>query len=352
MTAPLSDETIRVLIGDDSPIARERLTNMINKADGMRVIGLAHTGLDAVRMNFSLNPDVIVMDLEMPIVDGLTATRLIMQETPTRIILLGSEKQSKDMVFADTVTNAGALAIHAKPSSDCDEDCVLRFIKTIRAMSKVGVVRLVQGTQPLNELADYPGILQRPELVVIVSSTGGPPALEQIMSELDSAFPLPIVVVQHISGGFVDSMTNWLDKATPLHVKLADNGEKPMKGHVYVAPAGKHLRMTFNGRFSLLEDTDNLRHVPSGDILLESVARVYGSNAIGIILTGMGMDGAQGLTTMREQGARTIVQNEATSIVFGMPKAAIDLGGGEYIIPLEEIAPLLKTLANQGQNNR
>jgi two-component system chemotaxis response regulator CheB len=140
-------------------------------------------------------------------------------------------------------------------------------------------------------------------------------------------------------------MANWLNGISPLEIKQAESGERPKPGYVYMAPTGQHLRMSFNGSFILSPDRDQSRHVPSGDVLLESAARAYGPNAIGVVLTGMGVDGAQGLLEMRKRGAHTIVQDEASSVVFGMPKAAIDLGGQEYVVPLENIADLLVRLA-------
>jgi two-component system chemotaxis response regulator CheB len=193
----------------------------------------------------------------------------------------------------------------------------------------------------------YPGILRRPEIVLIVSSTGGPPALEAILSKLPAEFPLPVVIVQHISDEFQGNMLSWLDSVTELKLKVAEQHERPAAGIIYLAPVGKHLRITYNGRFVLEADDENSRHIPSGDVLLESAAESYGSNAIGIVLTGMGMDGAKGLSKMRARGAHTIVQDEATSIVFGMPKAAIELGGSEYVLPLDQIAGLLMRFATE-----
>jgi two-component system, chemotaxis family, protein-glutamate methylesterase/glutaminase len=280
--------------------------------------------------------------------DGLQASRLIMQEHPTRIILMGSRDQLED---ESVLGQSGALDICEKPSyTDEADERGEALIKKLRAFSHVGVVRIHRSSdQGIPEgLEDFPGIRRHPEIVVIVSSTGGPHALETIIRGLPTDFSLPIVVVQHISDEFVDNMTNWLSTVTPLTIKMAERGERPQAGSIYIAPIGFHLRFSFNGRFSLEADTENYRHVPSGDVVLESAAKAYGANAIGVILTGMGMDGAQGLTRMREQGAHTIVQDEATSIVFGMPKAAIDLGGSEFVVPIEQIANLLVKLAKEG----
>jgi two-component system chemotaxis response regulator CheB len=355
VTAPLPNlsEPIRVLIVDDSPMVRKVLSELIARAPDMVLVGEASTGAEAVRMNYSLHPQVIAMDITIPILDGLQATRIIMQEHPTRVVLLGTREQVQDEEIIAQATAAGALDVCEKPQPSNhnpeDEERDARLIKILRALSQVGVVRVHRTGEVPTDLENLPGIKRRPEIVLIVSSTGGPHALETIIKTLPADFPLPIVIVQHISDEFVDNMTNWLDTVTPLAIKIAENGERPLPGTVYFAPIGMHLRFTFNGRFALEPDQENYRHVPSGDVLLESAAKAYGANGIGVVLTGMGMDGARGLSKMREQGAHTIVQDEATSIVFGMPKAAIDLGGSEYVVPLESIAGLLMKFAQEGR---
>lgn len=355
MTGPLPSEgeKIRVLVVDDSPMTRQFLAHLIASAPDMELAGEASTGLEAVRLNYSLRPHIIAMDLNMPVMDGLQAARLIMREYPTRIVMLGIGTQLADPTIVEQVTETGALDLCEKPSSSNDAEAATRLLKTLRAMARVGVVRRYRSTDehdPLPvRLAEYPGMRLQPEIVLIVSSTGGPHALETIIKALPTHFPLPIVIVQHISDEFVGSMTNWLGANSPLPIKMAEQGERPQPGWIYIAPIGVHLRMAFNGRFSLESDTESHRHVPSGDVLLESAADTYGANAIGVVLTGMGMDGARGLTKMRERGAHTIVQDEATSIVFGMPKAAIELGASEYVVPLEKIAGLLVELSTEGR---
>ncbi len=344
------DTPIQILLADDSPISRRLLSDLIHSTADMVVVGEASTGLEAVRMNHALLPQVIAMDINMPVMDGLQATQIIMQEQPTRIVMLGTLTQTLDADLLQKVQMIGALDFCPKPHNPEDVISCERFLKTLRAMSQVGVVRVARSAAEMMAfLDDFPGLTRTPEIVLVVSSTGGPQALEVIIRALPPDFPLPIVVVQHMSEGFYDNMTMWLDGVTPLVVKLAENGERPQVGHIYFAPAGVHLRLSFNGRFVLSPDTENYRHVPSGDVLLESAAKTYGANAIGVVLTGMGMDGAQGLTDMRKQGAHTIVQDEETSVVFGMPKAAIELGASEYILAVEDIASLLVQLAQKEQ---
>jgi two-component system chemotaxis response regulator CheB len=318
----------------------------------MTVAGEGANGVEAVRLNHALRPHIIAMDMTMPVMGGLEAAGIIMQEYPTRIVMLTDDAEANDTTLIAAVREVGALDVCQKPGNSMHDETARKFIKLLRAMSQVGVVRRRRTLQDgdaitLETITDYPGVFRRPEIVLIVSSTGGPPALETILGNLPAEFPLPVVIVQHISDEFQGNMIAWLDSVTALNLKVAEHHERPTIGNIYVAPAGKHLRITYNGRFSLEPDTENLRHIPSGDILLDSAAAAYGSNAIGIVLTGMGMDGAKGLSKMRAHGARTIVQDEATSIVFGMPKAAIELGGSEYVMPLDQIAGLLMQFATE-----
>ncbi len=342
-----SAQPIGVLIADDSLIARERLAALIDHTPDMTVLGQARSGMEAVRLGHALKPHIITMDIDMPEMNGFQAARLIMQEYPTRIVMLGEPGQAADTGILAQLATSGALDICTKPAHDDDAPALL---KTLRALSQVGVVRLARTgdtreAQWRQALGKLPGMLSRPEIVAIVSSTGGPNALAVILSKLPKDYALPLVVVQHISNEFMENMTNWLATVTPLSLQMAAHNDRPQAGTVYIAPIGQHLRLSPNGRFSLLPDTGAYRHVPSGDVLLESISDTYGANAIGVILTGMGMDGAAGLARMRARGAHTVVQDEHTSVVFGMPKAAIDLGGSEYIVPLDDIAELLVYMA-------
>ncbi|NJL95922.1 MAG: chemotaxis protein CheB [Anaerolineae bacterium] len=251
------------------------------------------------------------------------------------------------------VQAADALDLVEKPLSAAAEAAAENLVKTLRALAKVRVIRYWgrKGATML-PFAEYPGLYSRPEIVLIVASTGGPQALQVILRNLPADFPLPIVIVQHQDGQFLESMLHWLGSLTPLPLKLALPGERPQPGYVYLAPPGTHLRLSYDGRFLSDPETAGYLHVPSGDILLTSVAEVYGANAIGVILTGMGNDGAAGLLRMRQQRARTIAQDEKSSVVFGMPKEAIAIGAVEFIEPLENIARALVRLANEGRDDR
>ncbi len=347
MTAPLPDpgEIVRVLVVDDSILSRRVVVEMISSTMDMTVIGEASNGLEAIRLNLSLRPHLIVMDVTLPVVDVFQTTEIIMRENPTRVVLMGSQTFLDDAQLVSRATAAGALDVCYKPPNDRDEAVTRQFLKTLRAMAHVNVVRRWHTDLRVTDLIDkYPGTGRRLEIVLIVSSTGGPHALETIIRHLPADFPLPIVIVQHIDVEFVGNMIQWLGSITLLTLKMAEAGERPQTGHIYIAPSGFQLEFAFDGRFVLSKDTEGRLHVPSGDVLLSSAADVYGPNAIGVVLTGMGEDGAGGLLKLRQKGGRTLVQDEASSVVFGMPKAAIERGGSEYVVSLDEIAPLLVKL--------
>jgi two-component system chemotaxis response regulator CheB len=189
-----------------------------------------------------------------------------------------------------------------------------------------------------------------PEIIGIVSSTGGPAALVTIIQELPSDFPLPVVIVQHISPDFVDSLRSWIARTTSLTVTVAQPGERPLPGSVYLAPGGKHLRLNRYHRFELDENPSAVYHIPSGDVLLESIGQSYGKRAIGVVLTGIGDDGASGLRFMSDAGAFTLAQDEATSVVYGMPKAALALGGVRQVLSLPDIASALVRLSQNKES--
>jgi two-component system, chemotaxis family, protein-glutamate methylesterase/glutaminase len=351
MTLPLPapGEPIRVLVVDDSPMGRQLIVNLINGTEGMTVAAEARNGVEAVRLNRSLTPHIIAMDVTLPLLDGVQATQFIMRECPNRVVLFADKSQLEDDNIVQQAQAAGALDVVPKPLTQGATDLAERFTKTLQALAGVRVVRAWSKaeTQVHESFALYPGMRSRPEIVLIVSSTGGPPALEYLVKQLPPDFPLPIIILQHIDQEFMGGMVQWLDSLTPLNVVNAQIGERPVQGTIYFAPVGAHLRIGFDGRFLMDREIAGYHHVPSGDVLLTSAAEVYGANAIGVILTGMGQDGAAGLLKLRQQHARTVVQDEATSVVFGMPKEAIALGAAEFIEPLEGVVPRLIQLAQE-----
>jgi two-component system chemotaxis response regulator CheB len=344
---------IRVLVAEDSPVARELLVSILESAPGLQVVGTARNGAEAVRLAKRLTPDVIVMDVYMPEMDGFEATRRIMAETPRPIVLVSASfvKNERDLTF--NALKSGALSVLEKPAMYDPPERHNLLISQLKLMSEVKVVRRwLESTKPAATCRQVvPASVLRErngqskfQVVAIASSTGGPGMLAQILGQLPADFPLPVLIVQHITQGFSVGLAGWLNQQTPLTVRLAGQGDELQAGHVLIAPDDHHMMVNSAGLISLTKEPGYHRLRPSADQLFTSVARVYGATAIGVILTGMGGDGAEGLRTMREAGARTIAQDKDSCVVFGMPAVAIELGAAEQILPANKIAAAIITM--------
>ncbi|MBN1285270.1 MAG: chemotaxis-specific protein-glutamate methyltransferase CheB [Anaerolineae bacterium] len=356
-------QPLRVLLVDDSPTARRLLANIIDAAPGMEVVGEAVNGRDAVRLVEELRPDVIAMDLVMPVMDGLEATREIMHATPTPIVVISASLEHRETDVAFEAINRGALAVYQKPPGPADPEYPAKaaeLVSALRSMAGVQVIhhwkradgQFVAGA-PLDLIrvkSLSAGSTRSPEIVAVACSTGGPAALRVILGGLPADFPVPVVVAQHIAADFVPPLTQWLATVTRRRVVVAAQRAGLEPGVVYLAPGDAHLRLTAGRRCALMTDLAGVaaRYVPSGDILLESVAQVYGPDAIGVVLTGMGDDGAHGLYAMHQAGACTVAQDEKTSVVYSMPHEAIIRGAVKHILPLPEIAQALARLVKEG----
>ena len=354
---------IRVLIADDSLMVRDMLTDILGSDPEISVVGLAENGLQAIEQTRSLKPDIVAMDINMPVLGGLEAIERIMSATPVPILVITDLDHAR---IAFSALSRGALDIYHK--SFYSPDMAAELIAKVKLLSKMKVIRHIfpkegeasVGSHPFAQIKNAsslpPAVGQiggRREhgkafrVVAIASSTGGPRALAQIFSGMRAGFPLPIVVAQHISDGFVNGLVEWLDSVTPVKVKFAADGELLQENRVYFAPAGTHITVKASGRLALagaaLED---LLH-PSCDLLLASAGEAFGAQSLGVILTGMGDDGVEGLRSIRERGGYTVAQDESTSVVFGMPKVAIDNGLIDKVCPLDEIGGLLQQLAER-----
>jgi two-component system chemotaxis response regulator CheB len=349
---------IRVLIADDSPLFADVLSGILQGDAAFEIVGVAEDGYRAVEMATVLRPDIITMDIQMPELDGLAAIERIMADNPTPILVVTADRRLADGELSFEALRRGALDAVSKPMSwNLPADEQQAFRENLRLLAGVPVVRHARWKQSAIGL---PAIGARrvrratcetaaargwPQIVAIVSSTGGPGALADILCALPGNYPLPIVLVQHLSPGFAPSLVEWLDSVTDLDVQLASAGDAVRPGTVFVAPDDDHLTVASNGVLQLDKCEPLSGHRPSGTRLLESVARSYGQRAAGLVLTGMGKDGAAGLLAMRRAGAITIAQDAQSSVIFGMPKAAIDCGAAQQTLSLLEIPPALQGLA-------
>ena len=342
---------IRVLIVDDSTTLRILIRRILESDSEIRVVGEATNGEEAITLCRQINPDIITMDIHMPRMDGYEAIRHIMAEMPRPVVVLTSTESDIRLGITYKAIESGALMVLNKPKGlpgiDPEAD---KLIPQIKAMADVKVVKRTkwsQSEQPnrWEKVARPHGrFLQPVRLIAVGVSTGGPPALQVILSRLPAGFPASILVVQHISRNFISGLVAWLKETTPLQVKVAELGEKLKSGTVYLAPDDQHLTVTADGSIWLKNMPLVDGHRPSATILFESAAEVNGLATVGVILTGMGSDGARGLKTLHDSGGYTIAQDEASCIIFGMSKEAITMGAVNEVLPLEMISERLKEL--------
>ncbi len=330
----------RVLVADDAPTLRHALRVLLEEDPDLEVVGEAADGEEAVARARELAPDVITMDVVMPGLDGLRATEDIMAVAPTRIIIV-SQLASREQTLAFRALAAGALEIMAKPQIQGADDLRrwgLAVREAIHLMREVPVITRHRAASPGAALA-RPVRPRGLEAVGLVASTGGPQSVVAILSSLPPRLPVTLLLAQHIASGFVDGMRRWFAESTLLEVRIARDGERPERSCVYLAPPGCNLVW---GHTGLLETPPCTQCTcPSGDDLLFSLARELGPHAAGVVLSGMGEDGARGLLAVRRAGGLTLAQSAATSVVNGMPGAAHALGAAEALVAPEEVAALL-----------
>ncbi len=344
-------DDIGVLIVEDSLVTRRFLAELIAQAEGLRVVGEARDGYEALELAKTLKPDVISMDITMPEMGGLEATRLIMRDTPTPIVVVSASLNKQDVDMAFEALQAGAMAVVEKPPGRQHPDFERKsqeMLAALRLMARVQAAKqrqlLARSSPPTPVPSPTRARRGRVEVVAIVASAGGPAALARVLSDLPADFPVPVLVVQHLAADFLPGLAHWLDLETPLSVRLARPGDALRAGVVYLAPGGVHMAVNGKGRVRLIAERGEHRHQPSATVLLESVAESYGKAAIGVIMTGMGDDGARGLRAMRDAGARTLAQDEESCVVFGMPAAAIQCGAAERVVPLDRLAAAILDL--------
>lgn len=369
---------IKVLIVDDSATVREYLRHILNTDADLEVIGIARDGDEAVSLVGRLQPDVVTMDIQMPRMNGYEATRKIMETHPVPIVVISSTVVPEQVTNTFRAIKAGAVAVLEKPKGPGHPDSdrmASKVIQIVKLMSEIRVVTRYANKKKVlkakslpdkpatvrsefgcrSALASLPGIVaknrsgaHRIKLVAIGASTGGPPVIRNILSRLTADFPVPILLVQHIAPGFIQGMAEWLSKEIALPIRIPRHGEIVTAGRAYFAPDACHMGITGGGKIVLSKSSPINGLRPSVSHLFNSVAEVYGDTAAGVLLTGMGKDGASELKKMREKGALTIAQNKESSVVHGMPGEAIRLGAAKHIFSPDEIAGFLAGYMKRG----
>jgi two-component system chemotaxis response regulator CheB len=362
----------RVLIVDDSTFYRRRLTSVLEKDPSIQVVGYAANGLEAIQKNIELKPDVITMDVEMPIMDGIAAVAKIMQTAPTAILMFSSLTQAGAQVTLDAL-EAGAVDFIPKQFDDISTErpeAILIIQRRVKALARRNALRLydskktktvpnplIGGARSITQLpvqhglstkletslSPLPASGKRYKLLFIGASTGGPVALQKVVSELPSDFPYPVILVQHMPGTFTAAFAERLDKHAQLKVKLALDNERLEKGTAYLAEGGKQMQVAGRGTFAKLNIVDTPKdstfvYHPCIDFTMESLVSAFSGDILSVILTGMGSDGAAGGRLLKAKGATIWAQDEKSSVVYGMPKAVAESGSCDRVISLDNIA--------------
>jgi two-component system chemotaxis response regulator CheB len=376
---------VRVLLADDSRTARALLRELCTSTPGVTVVGEAGDGQAAIEQVRSLRPSLVVMDVEMPVLDGIEATRRIMRETPTPILVVTAHHDARDVALSLRAVEAGALTVAPKPTGPdapsfrADAD---RFVRLVKALSGVRPVRRhygARGAVPPAQTAPAAAPLTAPRLATapasrpktqaearepaaplsvpvyaigIGASTGGPAAVHQLLGLLPARLPVPVLVVQHIADGFAPGLARWLDAATPLDVRVAEDGDELRPSTVYVAPDGCHLLARPCGRATLQHSAPVAGFRPSASVLFRSLAQTYGAGALGVVLTGMGNDGLDGARALHAVGAPVLAQDADSSVVFGMPRAVTEAGLTTFTGTVEQLASRVSWAASKEQGRK
>jgi len=351
---------VKVLIVDDSRVVQELLAHVLTSDPAIRVAGIVNNGLEALQAVKQTRPDVITMDIHMPTMGGFEATRQIMENQPTPIVIVSGSSSANEVAFSFQAVEAGALAVVSRPPGISHPEyaaAAQELVQTVKLMSEIKVVTRrarakIPPMAPEVAPAPMPVAAREIKIAAIGASTGGPMVLQQIFSALPPSLPFPLVIVQHIARGFTRGFVEWLAGASRFPLRIASHGEYPIPGCGYVAPNGFHLGVEIGPRIVLSDHAPEHGLRPSVAYLFRSVAETFGPQAVGVLLTGMGSDGAEELKTMKLRGAVTVAQDKATSVIHGMPGAAIELDAAIHVLPPEGIAALLAALANQGSRSK
>jgi two-component system, chemotaxis family, protein-glutamate methylesterase/glutaminase len=352
----MSQLPIKVFLVEDSPVALTILQKLLESAPDIEVVGTARNGIEALEKIPKAAPDVICTDLLMGKMGGLELTQQLMMHYPRPILVVSQAVQQTDTDTIFQLLEAGAVDVFSKPKTGLKEDYdrsrdallykirvlsgVKVFKKRLHTSPKAAATATSTAAAPKRPIPEPTG--SNPlKILAIGGSTGGPQAFHKILSKLPIDFPLPIICIQHISEGFLAGLVSWLDAACLLKVKIAEEAEQPLPGYVYYAPEGYHLSVNRQGRFTYSAAPPVSSHRPSVSVTFQALAEVYGAETIGVLLTGMGRDGADGMKAIAQIGGLTIAQDEASSVIFGMPHEAIQLGAVKHVLDICDIAPFL-----------
>ncbi len=342
---------VKVLIVDDSAFMRNAISSMLSSDKEIKIVGTARDGMEAIEKIISLKPDIVTMDVEMPKMDGITALKHIMQKNPVPVIMVSSLTSEGAKVTLEAL-ELGAVDFIPKNLSDLSINIVKikeMLIDKIKQIGKRDVLKVLLKKQSATKEPGFPKQVvsraigdRRIGIVAIGTSTGGPGALQQIIPQLPKDFPVPVVIAQHMPPNFTRPFSERLNQLSQIAVKEAEEGEPVKPGLVLIAPGRGHMRLKrlrgIETVVNILEAKEDFIYRPSVDALASSVAELYPGRALGVILTGMGNDGLKGFTSLKKTGGKIYAQDEKTCVVFGMPKAVIEAGFADKIIPLEEIA--------------
>jgi len=331
---------IRVLVVDDCPIFRLLIKSFAEMNGDIQVVGEAANGLDAIEMVNELKPDIMTIDINMPIMGGMEAIENIMSMRPLPILVVTSKDDSETAYEA---ISKGALEV--LPKSNITSETYQSFSNKLKLLSQVKVILHIRRKKKkllnLSEINARDSLNSKIKIVGIASSTGGPKALDHLLRDLPNNFPVPIVIAQHLSDGFMDGLVKWLNGVSPLTVKIGEKGESLEPGHVYLSATERHMTVTQSNKIDYIDRVPDDIYIPSCDQLFLSMAQHYQSQCIGIVLTGMGSDGLKGAQQIKEQGGFTIAQDEQSSVIFGMPQAVINMGVADKILSLNDISSYL-----------
>ncbi len=336
---------IRVLLVDDSSLCRTLLRHALESDPEIEVVAEAEDGVEALQKVELLRPSLVCLDIQMPRMGGLETIERIMQSRPTPILVVTERPRLEGVDLTFAALSRGALDLVQKPAATLGSEEMRALVARVKELARTAVTRPGRGSSQPAPDALRAAAGAAPQVIGVGASTGGPAALVQLLRGLPPEFEVPILIVQHIDAAFSESFAGWLSRESGRSVRMAADLGRFEPGDIVLAPQRLHMQVEVPRRLRLDQASPGAMHVPSVDVLFHSLAAIYGKGAAGVLLTGMGRDGAEGLLAMRRAGALTIAQDRSTSVVYGMPGAAAELGAASYVAPLSQIPSLLAVAA-------